>query len=275
MAGLNNAKQNSSYVRKLYTGVTPLRPVLINPTVADLKSIGIEAESTRQYTNLELGEKMWTKIVIFLEGIGLEGDKILTNVEFLVSNRVRKSQTGKTQFASKAGVFSWAEEPSMLQEWFKNKGASRPAFEGEEDLLNFFIGLGNLDTYSDDAEVGFADWSKIASGDVSELREYITSSSSFMTKDTFGNPTTVTREVKCLCYVQKDKYMRVFSKAFDSVESIKPTRIIKALDGLLKPLESLESKDITFRSFTPSLDLAKESSLDGVETPETPSDLPF
>lgn len=275
MAGLNNAKQNISYVRKLYTGVTNLRPVLINPTIADLKQIGIEAESTRQYTNLELGGKMWSKVVIFLEGIGLEGDKILTNVEFLVSNRVRKSQAGdKTQFASKAGVFSWGTDPSTLPEWFKAKGAVRPAYEGEEDLLNFFIALGNLDTYSPDAEAGFADWSKIASGDVSELKEYIFGSETFMKKDALGNP-TVTRDILCLCYVQKDKYMRVFTKGFDPMESVKPTRIIKALDGLLKPLESLESKNINFKKYEPSLDLARESSTDGVEAESAPTALPF
>lgn len=273
MAGLNNAKQNISYIRKLYTGITHLRPVLVNPTVADLKQIGVEAESTRQYTGLELGGNVWSKVVIFLEGIGLEGDKILTNVEFLISNRVRKSQTGKTQFASKSGVFSWGETADQLPQWFKDKGSCRPAFEGEEDLLNFFIALGNLDTYSPEAEVGFADWSKIASGDVSELKEYIFGSETFMQKDALDNP-TITRELQCLCYVQKDKYMRVFTKAFDAAESIKPTRIIKAVEGLLKPLESIEDKVLTFRKFTPNLEAAKAESSDGVEAPAA-EDLPF
>jgi hypothetical protein len=274
---LNNSKQNSSYVRKLYTGVTELKPVLINPSVQELNQKGIPAESVRDYVNVSLGDKTFTRIVIFLEGVGLTGEKVLTNAEFLISNRVRKSSKGKTQFKNKAGAFTWADsQDAISQEWFTKHGGIRPAFEGEEALLNFFIALGNLDTYSDEANVSFSDWAAIVSGNVQELKEYIFASEVFMKKDDLGNNLD-TRSVKALLHVSKEKYMRVWTNAFDRMEAVVNSKIVKALDDYYKSMgkniEGLpEDGSINLREFIPTITARPAGA---VESEAKVSDLPF
>jgi hypothetical protein len=271
MSGLSNSKRNTNYVKKLYGGITQLKPVLINPSVEELREKGVDTDKVRQYTNLELKDKIFTKIVIFFNGVGLTGENFLTSGEFLISNRVRTSTSGKIQFKSKAGVFSWGVTAEDLPEWFIKKGEYRPAFEGEENLLNFFIALGNLDTYSEGAEVGFADWDALVRGDVSELKDYIFGGvEAFMNQDALGNNLDV-RNVNALLHISNEKYMRVFERAFDTQESLSCKNIMKALDGLTTKLEGVNMNNPQLEEFKPSL---VRNSTTEVET-EKPSDLPF
>ena len=189
----------------------------------------------------------------------------------MISNRVRTSASGKIQFKSKSGAFSWGVTAEDLPSWFIEKGEYRPAFEGEENLLNFFVALGNLDTYSKDAEVGFADWDAIVRGDVSELKDYIFGGvEAFMNQDALGNNLDV-RSVNALLHISNEKYMRVFERAFDTQESVSCKNIMKALDSLDKKLEGVNMNNPQLEEFKPSL--ARNSA--SVETETKPSDLPF
>lgn len=273
MSGLGNSKRNTNYVKKLYGGITLLKPVLINPSVEDLRQKGVETDKVRQYTNLELNGKIYTKIVVFFSGVGLSGENFLTSAEFLVSMRVKTSMTGKIQFKSKSGVFTWATTAEEVPEWFRAKGDFRPAYEGEENLLNLFIAMGNLDTYSEGAVVEFADWAAIASGDVSELKDYIYGGvEAFLNQDANGNNLDP-RSVNACLYISNEKYMRVFERAFDTQESMTCKKIMAALGGLTKPLEGVNMSNPQLEEFKPSFASAKTTT-NQVET-EKPEDLPF
>jgi hypothetical protein len=266
--GLANSKQNQGYKRQLYTGITLLKPVLINPTVAELRSKGVDTDTVRQYTGLQLGDKVWTKVVVFFEGQGLSGEKFLTSAEFLISPRTRVSLSNKTQFKSIAGVFSWATSIDELPQWFKDKGAIRPAYEGEEELLSFFVALGNLDTYSEGSVVEFSDWEKLCAGDVTELKEYIFTVAAFHNLDVLENFID-TRSVNGLLYVQNAKYMRVYNGAFCTQEDSACNKIVKKIQSLTKPLESIESGNLNMVVFKP--DIKVTTTVESL----APEDLPF
>src|SRR5574343_1206013 len=218
---LGNAKQNTRVARSLYTGVNNLKPILINPSEQEIEiELGYKPEKTRQYTNLELAGKNFSKVVIFLRGQGLDGENYISTVEFLVSDRIRKSEAkGKTCFINNAGLTSWAVDKDGLQEWFVNKGGVRPCYEGEEELLEFFIKLGRLDTYAEKPEIYFEDFLKIAKGNVAELKALINDNENFNQ-----------RSIKCLHYVQKEKYNKIWNKAFDIQEAVIPKSIKSALE---------------------------------------------
>lgn len=233
MSGIKGNNSNEVVLTTIdqYTGLANLKVVAINPNKEELeKLLGLDEgkiEKEPQYKDLDLQNdgNLQNKIVFHLESKTLVSDKgvpkeavIKTKIEFLVAPKERVSQTGKTQLVNAVGNCSWGTEEVITSnpkmKWFC-KPPYHNAYVGEENLLKFVRNWLNLATND---ECNFADAEKIMSGDVTELKGYLTRYP--------NNQVTVYLDI-----VEKEKddkktyYQTVYTKAFSRPTAKSPETI--------------------------------------------------
>lgn len=174
---------------QLYSGITNMKVLAINPSLAELNAMEINAKTEPNYT-VEFSGKTYNKIVFWL---GNAEAKV--KAEVLMQPELRTSQTSKNQWINKFGVNCWsAEEPTY--EWFKPDGQHK-AYVGEETLIKFIVAWANV---LRGGEVTLDTMTNIANGNVTELRGYVTKLAS--------------NEIKVLVGVKDGKYQTVYTKYF-------------------------------------------------------------
>lgn len=155
MAGLTGKKTAAEDIGqggnfKLYTGITLLKVVSINPDQNGLKALGYKADKPPVYKD----EKNGQRIAFFVEGQAEDGTKITTNVAYFL-----KQEPTKT-FIDKYGKFS--NTPDKLDK------ANRAAFKGELNLINFLKSWLNPEKGSEFSLKTISS-KALFNGDVSEL----------------------------------------------------------------------------------------------------------
>jgi len=189
----NEATETTVKDFKYYTGVIPYRVVAVNPSLKELKEIGIEYMQkepeyvTEQTFNDNVVKStivdFWMKSVPDPDHPDME---ILNNIRFRINHEPWVgNNTGKQQYINKYGRTAWALEESDLDEnqYFKNEG-TRKSHRGEEELHKFLFSWLNMsyDDKNEEWDECLVNADKLIAGDFSELKEIVVSAKEYVVK---------------------------------------------------------------------------------------------
>lgn len=207
----NNAEEQEVFESSLYTGVGCVNILAVNPTKEELDKLrGFESKNEPVYSIEKDGEK--TQIITFLvrtnDNSVNNGIETFGLIKFFLRDSYMLSKNGdKVKVINKYGECAWLPYDSETKKvtgvpenmsWFTPDDV-RPCIMGEEELTRFLKNYANTaqkDERGNKVECRIDNISKIASGDVKELKELLK-----MTKG---------YTVKVLFYVDKN-YQQVLS----------------------------------------------------------------
>ena len=240
---------------KLYSGLTNVRVIAVNPTMEELHALDIKVKQEPNYS-VTFSNEDYNKVVFWLANT--EGN---FKLEILMQNKPRVSQTGKHQWINGIGQSTWSEdEPSY--DWWKTEG-QRKAYTGEETLINFTKAWANV---RQGDEVTFDTISEIAKGNVAEIKALL------------GSLTT--NEVRVLIGVKDDKYQQVYTKYFGRVKPQRDDFFVKALNDDYGSFNADFNVDLIWGTHVSTASLIKPDSNGVAEDTEwttepANADLPF
>jgi len=187
---------------KLYTGLTNLQVVSINPTKKKLEEMGYKPQNDPVYlTKDEDISKL--RLDFHLHGKGIDGEKIMTKVAFFLESQYRVNRDGdKSEWINDFGRTAWSgtgniEEPPTELTWFKHETARR-SHVGEADLHLFLVNWLNI---GPDDEAKMDDFLALFREDYTELNSLLA-----------GN---IDNEIRVLLTVRDGKYQSVYNRYFD------------------------------------------------------------
>jgi hypothetical protein len=206
---------------KTFSGLTNVKVVAVNPTMAELHAMDINVKQEPNYT-VEFSGEEYNKVVFWIANT--DGN---FKLEILMQNKPRISQTGKHQWLNAIGQSTWSHtEPSKVLNteeddgptgepkypWWKVEG-ERKAYTGEETLINFTKAWANV---ASGDEVSYDTMALIATGAVAEIKELVKALS--------------TNEVRVLIGVKDSKYQQVYTKYFGRVKPERDDLFTKSLN---------------------------------------------
>jgi hypothetical protein len=225
---------------KRFTGMCPFQIIAVNPTLEDLKSLGVTyiKEEPKYVTEKDgvvgLRLDFWIKNSVGetyqdTDGTMKNSGPIIDKIAYFIDNNDAKAKTGKFRAVNDLLQNSYTESLQALidnpnMSWVSKGHNLRLAKNGEIEVLTLFQKLLNLSTgYKEKQgdEVKFTTpWSKIVSGDLKELRGYI------KTAYEYGNGLTFLRGVN---NKEGKLYNATYTKYFQSSKNKKTTYMEKAL----------------------------------------------
>jgi hypothetical protein len=169
-------RTGSTSSKKLFTGIAPIKIVAVNPTreqIAALYDVDVEKVKEPNYFTEDS-----TRIDFWYKNHDSITTPLLGKFALFLSNQVRTSQSGKTQYIDAHSKTCWAdslgdlsERNMKLADYNKLKlDKVREALRGEEDLYSLLRSYGNVDTNS--SLLMLDDIKTIIKGNVKELREF-------------------------------------------------------------------------------------------------------
>lgn len=196
--------QESSGGFRIFTGLANFKPVMVNPTLAELEVVGINFKEEPSYVTESDGKKkvrvdIWGQVNAKLNS---EEVSFLQKLSFFIENGFTESQAGNKEFINDYGDSCWAkslEEIDGKYTWFQNKNI-RQAYPGEPLLISFikrWLSIGR------NSIAKFDNITKLVNGDVSELRTLVN--------------TYKTKEVQVLLTVREyegNYYQNIYNKYF-------------------------------------------------------------
>lgn len=244
---------------KRFTGMAPFLVKFINPSLEELKSIGVTyLQSEPTYVTEKDGVQglridIWlqnTEGVNYTENGEVKNSGVLTRkTSIFLENTDAKASTGKVKVMNDLLQNSWSDSIEALVEnekmhWFSKNHNMRLAKIGEVELLTFFQKLLNLKTgYKDDLgdEVKFTTpFAKIVAGDLKELRGYIKAANEAGNGLRFLLGVKITDDGK--------KYDDIYMKYYQSAKNSKTTYMEKAL--VEQEFKSDYQGSLTFQLYT-------------------------
>lgn len=207
---LETRSSNSSN-KKLYTGIAPIKIVAINPTreqIAAMYDVDVEKVKEPNYFTEDS-----TRLDFWYNNHDSITTPLLGKFALFVSNQVRTSQSGKTQYIDAHSKTCWAdslgdlaERNTKLSDYSKLKlNNVREALRGEEDLYNLMKAYGNIDT--NNAPFMLDDIKSIVKGNVKELRDF------------FNHFNNKQGGIKVLMGVKDGQYQDVWNSLFLNVNA--------------------------------------------------------
>lgn len=193
---ISQKQEESIMERKLYLGVENFYVTAVNPTLEELKEMGIPATEEPTYVQtvkrtVNGVEEDFTQVSIrvFLDNKD-ETNRIRTQANFNIIKDYQTSSSGKFAVLNKYGSSTWLEEqyvgsgkelPSNMS-WFINDDIKK-ALRGEATFIDFIKALYNLPYVNQKstaeekekglASLGEADIKKLFAGDFSDMRKLI------------------------------------------------------------------------------------------------------
>ena len=189
----------------LYSGLTNMKVLGVNPTMAELHAMGVNVKQEPSYA-VTFSDQDYNKVVFW---VGNSDTKV--KVEILMQPKERTSQTGKNQWINAFGASTWSSDAPSY-DWWKSEG-QRKAYVGEETLIEFTKAWANV---AGGDEVSYDNIASIASGDVSEIKALVKA--------------LTNNEVRLLVGVKDDKYQTVYTKSFGRVKPQRDQYFIKSLN---------------------------------------------
>jgi hypothetical protein len=202
-------RSSSPSSKKLYTGMAALKIVLVNPSREQIAALyEVDVEKVKEPNYFTDGS---TRIDFYYKNHDSVNTPILGKFALFLSNEVRKSQAGKTQYIDNYSKVCWAdslgdlsERNMKLADYSKLKlDTAREALRGEEDLYNLMRAYGNVDTTSSPFVLDSIE--KIIKGNVNELREF------------FAWADSKNGGIKVLLGVKEGQYQDVWTNMFLTV----------------------------------------------------------
>ena len=215
---------------KVYSGLTNVKVLAVNPTMAELHAMDINVKQEPNY-KVSFSNQDYNKVVFWLANE--DGN---FKLEILMTNTPRISQAGKYQWINSIGQSTWSEE-APTYEWWKSEG-QRKAYVGEETLINFVKAWANV---ASGDEVSFDTINEIANGDLREIKSLIASLQS--------------NEVRVLIGVKDDKYQQVYTKYFGRVKPQRDDFFIKALNDDYGSFNADFNADLVWGTHKPTSEL--------------------
>ena len=213
---------------KLYSGLTNMNVIAVNPTMAELHALDINVKTEPNYF-LELNGTEYFKVVFWMKNTDLT-----TRLEILMTSSPRISQTGKHQWINNVGQSTWSEE-APTYDWWKTEG-QRHAFGGEETLINFVKAWANVAAGDD---VSFDTIKNIVKGDVSELKALV--------KMLDNN------QARVLVGVKDGKYQTIYTKHFGRVKPQRDDLFARNLNDDYGTFNAEFNTDLVWDVFKPVL----------------------
>ena len=121
---------------KLYSGLTNVNIIAVNPTMEELHALDIKVKTEPIYI-VNIVDKEYNKITFWVKNE--DGNY---RFDVLMQDAPRVSQTGKHQWMNNIGQSTWSEEEPTY-DWWKSEGESK-AYVGEETLVNFVKAWANV-----------------------------------------------------------------------------------------------------------------------------------
>jgi hypothetical protein len=239
--GVNSSETKHFNEIILYTGISKVNIVAINPTLAQLNDIGFKFEKEPEY--LSTGDDGTKKVRI---DVIVKNDKFKTKFAFFLEDKNRESKTtaGSFEIVNDFGQSTWAASPEDAinkigrngNKWFKPDGA-RIAKVGEVALITFLRDWANTGV----EEVGKIDnFAALFNGNFKELQDYVR---------ILSNNTIYT-----LATVKEGKYQGMYTGYFVRTQFAIKTAENKFADFLKKQKDAgypiKESYSLEFREYT-------------------------
>tara|TARA_R100000322_G_C5436326_1_gene189825 strand:- start:812 stop:1594 length:783 start_codon:yes stop_codon:yes gene_type:complete len=215
---------------KVYSGLTNVKVLAVNPTMEELHAMDINVKQEPNY-KVSFSDQDYNKVVFWLANE--DGN---FKLEILMASNFRVSQAGKHQWINATGQSTWSEEAPSY-EWWKADG-QRKAYIGEETLINFVKAWANV---ANGDEVSFDTINAIASGDVTEIKELV--------------KVLTNNEVRVLIGVKDDKYQQVYTKYFGRVKPQRNDLFVKALNDDYGSFNADFNADLVWGVHRPSTEL--------------------
>ena len=156
--------------RKVYIGLAKMDVVAINPTLEELRALGVNAQNDPNYLGTTDDGKAQLRLDIWLKH---ENPDILVPIKFFIQDKLSTSQAGLKEYMNKFGYSSYGDSiediKSKVPDWF-DTDTLRQAYVGESRLISF---IRNWICVPRNGEATIDDWNKLFQGDVSELRSYV------------------------------------------------------------------------------------------------------
>ena len=215
---------------KLYKGMAAFNMIAVNPTKKELETLqGRDIENEPEYKGKN-DDGVDTMRVVFYAKTNPEakvngGIELMIPISFMLTKAQRVGQTsGKIQVIDKYGRTAWATPEEVASKAIPQYASGpaniskdyRPAYQGEEQLIDFLIQWLNIPypaTYKDskwvmrtnpeDSEVSL-NIDAIFKGDVKELQELVKLAPSYLVKAAVGIKTTE----------EGKQYQAVFTRKF-------------------------------------------------------------
>ena len=191
---------------KLYSGLTNMNVVMINPTLEELQSNDIKFKQEPEYF-VEINNVEYFKLAFWLRN-----EDISVRMEVLINDNYRQSKSGKYQWMNHIGQETWSEE-APTYDWWKTEG-QRKGYVGEETLISFTKAWANV---AQGAQVYFETMDKIVKGDVTEVKALV---------EALRN-----NEVRVLLGSKNDKYQSVYMRYFGRVKPQRDDYFVKSLNS--------------------------------------------
>ena len=239
--GVNSSETKHFNETILYTGISKVNIVAINPTLAQHNDIGFKFEKEPEY--LSTGDDGTKKVRI---DVIVKNDKFKTKFAFFLEDKNRESKTtaGSFEIVNDFGQSTWAASPEDAinkigrngNKWFKPDGA-RIAKVGEVALITFLRDWANTGV----EEVGKIDnFTALFNGNFKELQDYVR---------ILSNNTIYT-----LATVKEGKYQGIYTGCFVRTQFSIKTAENKFADFLKKQKDAgypiKESYSLEFREYT-------------------------
>ena len=240
---------------KTYSGLTNVKVIAVNPTMAELHAMDINVKSEPNYS-VTMPNGDYSKVTFWLKN-----DDGNFKLEILMQNTPRVSQTGKHQWMNNIGQSTWSED-APTYEWWKSEG-QRKAFTGEETLINFVRAWANV---AQGDNIYFDTIGAIVNGDIAEIKTLVSSLQN--------------NEVRVLIGVKDDKYQQVYTKYFGRIKPQRDDLFIKALNDDYGAFNADFNADLKWGIHKPTVDLVKPDTIGEDEdwtgdNGATAKDLPF
>lgn len=188
--------------------------IAVNPTREELEDLfGTTLDKDIEYTGEDGDGNTRLKLNFRIQDVKT---KKIFNLSFLLTdkNRLNKDET-KTQYINVTGATTWSDIEENLPDWF-TKYDFRIAKSGEDDVYNFIRTWASKSDWFTNTE--FLDWKKLMRGNVSELKEFLTSDR----VDTVMCLATVSTQER---EGEVKEYQQIYNKFFTYGNIIKSVRL--------------------------------------------------
>ena len=213
---------------KSFSGLTNVKVIAVNPTMAELHALDINVKQEPNY-KVEFSGEEYFKLTFWVKN-----DDLTTRLEVLLNSKERVSQSGKNQWINNIGQSTWSEG-APTYEWWKPEG-QRHALTGEETLINFVKAWANV---AQGDEVYFDSIGKIAKGDVTEVKALV--------------GLLASNQVRLLVGAKDGKYQSVYTKVFGRIKPQRDDLFIKNLNDDYGTFNAEFNPDLSWGTFVPQL----------------------
>lgn len=227
----------------LYTGVTKVVVVAINPTKAEMEAMGMKPQNDPVYK----GEDGKMRLDFYVKSVD---GKARGKASFWLEPKIRTNQSGdKVQWVNKFGTFAWSpnEQTVPQYDWFKTEGA-RPAYVGEEQLCGNKGFIPNWANLGLDEQCIFDDVNAIIDNNIKELKDI--------------HAAIPNNEVKVLFGVKDAKYQDIYTKFFQRASVVNYKAWETELKGQYSEFKSDFQNSLEFKAYVGSTELNMEQPTD-------------